>query len=92
MLDGVIHNPAMRRWELPLGDMVAAIYYRADEDPVTLTHTEVPNEYSGQGIASRLARAVFEELRSSGRRAIVKCPFLSAYVAKHPEYSDLVAG
>lgn len=92
MINGVTDNAGMRRFELPVGDGLAAAYYRVEGDRVVLTHTEVPNEYSGQGIGTRLAEAVLEEIRTSGRKAVLKCPFLSRYAARHPEYSDVVVG
>jgi predicted GNAT family acetyltransferase len=92
MINGVIDRPEARRFELALGDDVAAAYYGLDGDTVVLIHTEVPQRYSGQGIGTRLAEAVFDEIRRSGRKAVAKCPFMSRFAARHPEYSRLLAG
>jgi hypothetical protein len=54
--------------------------------------TEVPQELSGQGYGSRLAHGAFEALRSDGKRAIAKCPFMYFYAARHPEYGALLDG
>ncbi|WP_114952644.1 GNAT family N-acetyltransferase [Sphingosinicella terrae] len=88
----VVENPAMRRFELALPDGLAAAWYRVDGDRLVLTHTEVPSEYGGQGIASRLAARTFELIRASGRKAVLRCPFLQGFAARHPEYSDIVDG
>lgn len=86
-------NPEEHRFELPItDDAMAAAYYRLDNGRVVLTHTEVPFEFSGQGIASRLAAGVFELIRASGRKAVLKCSFMANYYAKHPEYADIVDG
>jgi predicted GNAT family acetyltransferase len=86
-------NPAEHRFELPItGDAMATAYYRLDDGRVVLTHTEVPFEFSGQGIASRLAAGVFELIRQSGRKAVLKCSFMANYYAKHPQYADIVDG
>jgi predicted GNAT family acetyltransferase len=92
MINGVVDRPEARRFELALGDDVAAAYYRLDGDTVVLIHTEVPQRYSGQGIGTRLAEAVFDEIRRSGRKAVAQCPFMSRFAARHPEYSRLLAG
>ena len=92
MINGAVDNPAMRRFEIDLGDSVAAAYYRIEGDRFVLTHTEVPFEHSGRGVGSRLAEAVLEEIRDRGAKAVLKCPFFSRYLARHPEYSDLIAG
>jgi uncharacterized protein len=89
----VRENARQHRFELPIsGDAVALAYYTIQDGRVVLTQTEVPTEFSGQGIASRLARGIFELLRRSGRKAILKCPFMGEYFARHPEYADVVAG
>lgn len=93
MLDGVIDNQAMNRFELRLDDDdVAAVYYQVEGNRLIVIHTEVPFQFSGQGIASKLARSVFEETRRRGMKMVVRCPFFSAYLSKHPEYSDLIDG
>jgi predicted GNAT family acetyltransferase len=89
----VIENTQERRFELPIADgALAAAYYRVEDGRVVLIHTEVPSELSGNGIASRLAHGTFELLRKTGRKAILKCPFMSRFFIRHPEYADVVAG
>ena len=85
-------NPAERRFELAIegSQDIAAAYYRLEGERLTLTHTIVPERYSGQGVGSKLARGVFELLRASGRKAVLRCPFMAAYYARHPDYEDVV--
>ena len=86
-------NAQQHRFELSLGDnLFAAIYYRIDDGRLALIHTEVPAQLSGQGIGSQLAAGVLELLRATGRKAILKCPFLARFLANHPEYADVVVG
>lgn len=92
MSTGVIDRPEKSRFELPVEGEVAVAYYRLDGDRVTLTHTEVPQHLSGQGIGSRLAKGVFETVKATGRRAIAKCPFMASYASRHPEYAALLDG
>ena len=90
--DEVIDNPAMHRFELPIGDEVAAAYYAVEDGRMVFTHTEVPFAVSGQGYGSRLARGAFEAARSRGMRVIAKCPFMSTYALKHPDYAAILHG
>ena len=94
MSNGVTENPAENRFELPLeGDAIAAAYYRLDEaGNVVLTHTEVPFEYSGQGLGTRLATGTFDLLRASGRKAVLRCSFMQRFYATHRDYGDVVVG
>ncbi|WP_089173305.1 GNAT family N-acetyltransferase [Bosea sp. AS-1] len=88
----VVEKPEQNRFELALDGGTALVAYRVDGNRLVLIHTEVPEEFSGQGIGSRLAKGVFELIRASGRKAVVRCPFLKAWIAKHPEYDDIVDG
>ena len=94
MPNKVIDNPEEHRFELALdGDDMAVAYYRIDENGrVVLTHTEVPFEYGGQGIGTRLAKGVFDLIRASGRKAVLKCSFMARFYTTHREYDDIVDG
>jgi predicted GNAT family acetyltransferase len=93
MSANVTESTQRHRFELPIANgVIAAAYYRVDDRRIVLIHTEVPSEFSGQGIASRLALGTFELLRKTGRKAILKCPVISWFFIKHPEYADIVAG
>ena len=91
-MDKIVDNAPMHRFELPVEDELAVAYYQEQDGRVVLLHTEVPQRLSGQGIGSRLAHAVFETQKARGRRVIAKCPFMSRYAARHPEYLALLDG
>lgn len=90
----IVHNKDMHRFELPIsGEDIAAAYYRVDENGhLVLVHTEVPSEYSGQGIASKLALGLFEMARTEGWKLVLRCPFMQGWFSRHPEFGDVVAG
>lgn len=48
-------------------------------------HTEVDPAYEGRGLGSRLARHVLDDIRARGLRVVPRCPFLAAYLQRHPE-------
>jgi glutathione S-transferase len=89
----VTENEEQHRFERPIHDnTIAAAYYRATDGKLVFIHTEVPNEFSGHGIASELARGTFDLLRESGRKAVLVCPFMVYFANTHPEYADVVDG
>jgi predicted GNAT family acetyltransferase len=45
----------------------------------------------GTGVGSQLVRGALDDLRVRGLRLVPLCPFVAAYVRRHPEYADLVA-
>jgi predicted GNAT family acetyltransferase len=57
---------------------------------MTFTHTEVAPEVEGRGIASRLVQGALEQARAQGLKVVPRCRFVSAYIAKHPEFADLL--
>lgn len=92
-MNAVEDNPAENRFELALDKAheVAAAYYRIDRDTIVLTHTIVPERFSGQWLGSRLTCGAFDAIRASGRKAVLRCPFMVAFFERHPEYADIVA-
>ncbi|NYE36302.1 putative GNAT family acetyltransferase [Nocardioides cavernae] len=79
------------RYELRSGDqLVGLIDYRLRDDAIALVHTEVLPDFSGQGHAATLARAALDDARARCLRVVPSCPYVAAYIGKHPEYADLV--
>lgn len=91
-MNQVQDNAAEHRFELAIdgSEEIAAAYYDKDSHHLILTHTIVPRRFAGQGIGAALARGVFADLRASGRKAVLRCPFMAAYFARHPEYAEVV--
>jgi hypothetical protein len=88
--DSVRNNTALSRFELDLNGKTAVAYYKLSPGVITFLHTEVPQEMSGHGIGSQLVRSALESARAQGLKVVPKCPFLSAYMSKHPEFNDLL--
>lgn len=87
-----IDAPDNHRYELRSGDqLVGTIVYRLNGDVIRLIHTEVPAEFGGRGHASTLARSALDDARARGLKVKPDCPYVRSYIAKHPEYADLVA-
>ncbi|WP_336645354.1 GNAT family N-acetyltransferase [Microbacterium sp. USHLN186] len=57
-------------------------------DDRVLHHTEVSEEYGGQGLASTLVRAVVDDAVASGRSIVAVCPYVVGWLGKHPEYQQ----
>ena len=72
------------------GEVRGFITYHLQPGLVTILHTEVDPAAEGHGVGSRLAAAALDDIRSRGLSVLVVCPFVRAYVLRHPEYADLV--
>lgn len=79
------------RFELDVEGTTAFVTYRKSPEAITLVHTEVPPELGGRGVGSKLGRATLDFVRSQGRELHVECDFIRNFMAKHPEYNDLLA-
>jgi predicted GNAT family acetyltransferase len=87
----VVDNPTEKRYEAWVGDELAAVSeYRRSRQRVIFFHTETDPAFSGQGVAQRLARGALDDVRARGMVITPKCPFIAAFVRRHPEYQDLV--
>jgi hypothetical protein len=88
---GVRDNPALSRFELDADGDTAVLNYRLDHGVMALNHTETPPHLRGRGLASQLVAGVLETARARGLKVVPRCAFVRAYLAKHPEFSDLAA-
>ena len=53
-------------------------------------HTFVPESLNGKGLASELAKYALEWVKIHSKKAKVYCPFVAAYLKRHPEYNNLI--
>ena len=50
-------------------------------------HTETDPARAGEGLATRLIRDALDDTRRSGLEIVARCPFVRAFVRRHPEYA-----
>ena len=88
------NNKAENRYEALVEGVVAGFSaYQLTDLLVVFTHTEVDDAYEGQGVGSALARGALDDVRKEGSRKVLPlCPFIKAWIEKHPDYADLVYG
>ena len=86
----VVDNTAARQFEIELHGQTAFAEYRPVHGAVILPHTVVPEAFEGRGIGGRLAKYAMQYARDHGLKVIPLCPFMAAYMTKHPETHDLV--
>ena len=91
MADEVVDNKGQQRFELAVDGRTAFSQYKLSPGTITFLHTEVPKEFEGHGVGSRLVRGELEAARARGLKVIAKCPFVAAYIRKHAEYQNLLA-
>lgn len=72
------------------GEIAGFSQYRRRDGRYVFEHTEVGDAYEGQGVGSGLAQFGLDDVRSKGEKMVPLCPFIAAYIDRHPHYADLV--
>ena len=89
----VVHEPQAPRYAIYVGDTLAGFAdYRvtARGDARAFVHTEVDPEFGGRGLAGTLVTEALADTRAAGMRIVPYCPYVSAWLKKHPEYEEIV--
>lgn len=69
----------------------AVAAYQLEGATIVFTHTVVPPEIEGRGVGTKLIRGALDIVRDRGLKVVPQCPFVRAYIEKHPETRDLLA-
>ena len=72
------------------GELAGFLTYRVKPGQIALNHTEVDGRFEGQGVGSHLASFALADARERGLAVLPFCPFVRAYIQRHPEYAELV--
>lgn len=73
-----------------VGDAVGFEELEVEGSVLTLIHSEVDPPLNGKGVAAAIARAALDYARAHHMTVKPVCPFVAAYIKRHPEYQDLV--
>ncbi len=88
----VADRPDRERYELELDDeRVGLLTYGLANGVITHRHTEIDPSVGGRGLGSALVRFALDDARTRGLTVIPRCPFVAAFIVRHPEYEELVA-
>ena len=85
MSSDVRDNKALHRFELDADGHTAFSEYQRDGNSIEFRHTEVPKALEGRGIGSALVRGALALAKAEGLTIKARCPFVAAYIKKHPE-------
>jgi predicted GNAT family acetyltransferase len=91
MPEEIRDNRKAHNLELEVDGHLATLHYRLSPGVVTFVHTPVPEALAGKGVGARLARHALDQARADGIKVVAQCPFVAAYMKRHPEYDDLKA-
>ena len=88
----VSDNPAEERYEVRVGaELGGFAQYRLQPGQIAFTHTEINDRFEGRGLGGKLVSFALDDARARDLAVLPFCPFVKAYIQRHPEYADLVA-
>lgn len=87
----LIDNKERRQYEFHIEKYTPRIeYIKSSNGEIYLTHTEVPPALNGRGIGSLLVEKSLKDIEDQGLRLVPLCPFVAAYIHKHPEWKRII--
>ncbi|WP_326594826.1 GNAT family N-acetyltransferase [Streptomyces sp. NBC_01803] len=87
----IIDNTEANRYEAFVdGELAGFAEYMRTKNLIAFVHTEVNAGYEGQGIGGALVRSSLDTARAAGLAVLPVCPFYTGWIARHPEYRELV--
>jgi predicted GNAT family acetyltransferase len=87
----VTDNEAQQRYEITAdGELAGFTQYRRPPSMIAFVHTEIDPRFEGRGLGGQLVSAALDGARANGLAVLPYCPFVNAYIKRHPEYADLV--
>lgn len=84
------HNEADSRFETTVDGAVAFVEYDLEPGSIVFTHTIVPDEISGRGVATRLAQHALDHARAKNLTVVPQCSFIAAWIKRNPDYERLL--
>ena len=93
MTNTVVHNADEQRYEIHVDGVLAGFTQavEGDGEVVRFPHTEVLEQFEGQGLGSELVAGALDDVRARGKKIIAQCPYVARFVEKHSDYADLLA-
>ena len=86
----ITHNEKEQRFETIIDGEKAFLEYRFYKSDIAMMHTFVPEQLGGKGVASALAKYALEYAKAQNLPVMVYCPFVGAFLKRHPEYNVLL--
>jgi predicted GNAT family acetyltransferase len=80
----VVDNRAANRYELAVDGQIAVVEYERTPKSIMLMHTEVPPALRGRHVGDVIVTGALARARAEGLQVVVVCPFIRAYLQKHP--------
>lgn len=86
----LLNNKSQQQYELTVEGYRSFIDYEIKDNTIYLTHTEVPEELEGQGVAAEMVEKAFHDIEKRGLKLVPYCSYVGIYLKRHPEWNRLL--
>lgn len=86
----LVKNQVDMRFELKVDGYTAFIDFKEHGKKIWLIHTEAPEELKGRGAATAIIEKTLTYIEDEGYKLIPLCPFVAAYLKRHPEWERIL--
>lgn len=90
-MNTIEHNVTGKCFELKLEGHRCVLDYTLNNQVMTVTHTGVPSELGGRGLAAEITKFALDYAQAQGWKVVPQCSYVAAYINKHSEYASLVS-
>lgn len=87
----IVHDTGARQFRVDVDGYRGVADYTLHDGVMVITHTGVPPEIGGRGIAAELTRTALDTARREGWKVRPACSYAVAFMRRHPEFADLLA-
>jgi uncharacterized protein len=84
------HDESSSRFIAEIDGHLAHADYALEDVRMVFTHTFVPPELRGRGLAEQLVRPALAHARERNLRVVPACSYVAAFITRHPEFTDLL--
>lgn len=86
-------NPDKKRFELDIEGKLSVIEYtfKKSTNQIFLVHTETHPELRERGVGQKLVKEALDIVREQGFELVPLCPYVVAFLKRHPQYHDLMS-
>ncbi len=86
----LVKNEKKKRFEIEVNGRYAFINYGDFGSQIALVHTEAEPELAGTGAAAAVVEKTLIYIENEGKKLLPFCPYVFAYIKKHPEWKRVV--
>lgn len=86
----IVDNTEKQRFETRVDGQLCVLEYRLIDGTLNIDHVGVPPPVEGRGIADALTEAALQSARQHKLGVVPICPYVVAWLRRHPEYAGLI--